>query len=127
MVNEVILNPEGCAKLLQDVRELICEGKIRAEAAAGRELAFTYWNIGKRLLEDSLSENAGYFYSILEDLAETKPTNMYATRLRRLILSWLRPIKLTFTDATSVMSFTPPVRQTRKKCSQTATTSIKSS
>ena len=69
MSNTAVLNTGGYTKLLSDIRKLIDEGKGRVEAAARRELIFTYWNVGKRLLEEDLSGNAGYFISILEDIS----------------------------------------------------------
>ncbi|MCK5180783.1 MAG: thermonuclease family protein [Candidatus Omnitrophica bacterium] len=70
MPKETVLTELRYAKLLADVRRLIEEGKARATRAAGQELLRTYWEIGKRVCEEKLTQNAGYNRSILADLSE---------------------------------------------------------
>lgn len=70
MVKTGILTQSRYSKLLKDIRKLINDGKQRAIAAANTELVRTYWNVGKRISEAGLTDNAGYGQSVLEDLAE---------------------------------------------------------
>jgi endonuclease YncB( thermonuclease family) len=65
-----ILTDTRYKKLLTDLRKVIQEGKRRAEEAAGQVLVETYWEMGKRISEEKLTENAGYGDSILADLSE---------------------------------------------------------
>jgi len=70
MPNTNVLTETQYAKLLKDIRKLIEEGRSRATRAAGQELVQTYWEIGKRMVEAHLTENAGYDVTIVEDLAD---------------------------------------------------------
>lgn len=65
-----LLSPSKYSKLLADIRKLITEGRARVEAAARNELVLAYWQIGKRIDQEGLTENANYGDSVLEDLAE---------------------------------------------------------
>lgn len=65
-----ILTDSRYKKLLLDLRKIILEGKRRAEEAARQELVQTYWEMGKRISREALTENASYGDSILADLAE---------------------------------------------------------
>ena len=65
-----ILTGSRYKKLLTDLRKLIQEGRAGAEQAASQILVQTYWEMGKRINEERLTENAGYGDSILIDLAE---------------------------------------------------------
>jgi len=69
MAEGTVLTKSGYGKLLGDLRRLLEEGKARAEAAARRELVVTYWQVGKRISEEKLTEQAHYGDSVLEDLA----------------------------------------------------------
>jgi endonuclease YncB( thermonuclease family) len=64
-----VLTRSSYTKLLTDLRRLIEEGKRRAKQAAANELVRTYWEVGKRIKEEKLTENAGYGDSIIDDLA----------------------------------------------------------
>lgn len=70
MPETAILTNTRYTKLLKDLKALIQSGKKRAEAAAAQELIQTYWEVGKRISEEKLTENANYGDSILVDLAE---------------------------------------------------------
>ena len=70
MPKNSILTPSRYTKLVKDIRVLIEEGRARATRAANQELVQTYWNVGRRICEEGLTENAGYSQAILEDLAE---------------------------------------------------------
>ncbi len=81
---ETTLTDSRYAKLVADIRKLIEEGQNRAAAAANRILIESYWQIGKRIAEEGLLENAGYGDAVLEDLSEE--LDIDATTLRRCIL-----------------------------------------
>ena len=65
-----VLTKSGYTKLLSDLKQIIEEGKKRAKQAAQQELIQTYWQIGKRIKEEQITQNAGYYYSIIGDLSE---------------------------------------------------------
>jgi len=69
MVESTVLTKSNYTKLLGDLKRLIQEGKARAEQAARQELVVTYWQVGKRIKEEKLTEKAGYGDSVMEDLA----------------------------------------------------------
>ncbi len=81
---ETILTEPRYAKLVADIRKLIEEGQSKAAAAANRLLLQSYWQIGRRIDEEGLLENAGYGEAVLEDLAEE--LDIDSTTLRRCIL-----------------------------------------
>lgn len=81
MPETTLLTDTRYKKLLTDLRQLLEEGRARAEQASGRILIETHWLVGKRLAEEKLTENAGYGESIVEDLAED--LGMDASGLRR--------------------------------------------
>jgi endonuclease YncB( thermonuclease family) len=70
MAETKVLTDSGYKKLLTDLRSVIAEGKRRAARVAGQVLVETYWQVGKRILEEKLSEKANYGDSIVADLAE---------------------------------------------------------
>lgn len=70
MPSTTVLTESGYKKLLTDLRKILEEGRERTQRAAGRELVQTYWELGKRLTEENLTQNAGYGDSVMEDLAE---------------------------------------------------------
>lgn len=65
-----ILTDSRYQKLLTDLRKCLKEGKETAQRAASQILIQTYWQIGKRIAEEELTERANYGDSILVDLAE---------------------------------------------------------
>jgi len=65
-----VLTENKYAKLVKDIRRIIEEGKRRAAQAASQELVVTYWEIGKRITEENLTQNAGYGEAVLADLAD---------------------------------------------------------
>lgn len=76
------MNPEkplseaGYAKLLSDLRKLWETGKAKAQRAVSRQLLQTYWEIGGRIADEKLIENAGYEKAVMERLAEDMRTDM---------------------------------------------------
>ena len=69
-MSQAILSASKYRKLLADVRKIIEVSKVQAVAAANQELVNAYWQIGKRICTEGLTERGGYGDSILEDLAE---------------------------------------------------------
>ena len=65
-----VLSEARYSKLLADIRKLIAEGKARAEEAARNEIVTTYWQIGKRIVEEGLTDNASYGESVIEDISD---------------------------------------------------------
>ena len=65
-----LLSKSEYSKLLSDVRKLIEGGKAQAEEAARNEIVQMYWEIGSRISEEKLTDNASYGDSIIADLAE---------------------------------------------------------
>lgn len=65
----LILSGGKYTKLVLDIRKLLDEGRSKAQSALNRELMRTYWNVGERLAEERLTENAGYGESVMEKLA----------------------------------------------------------
>jgi endonuclease YncB( thermonuclease family) len=65
----MILSGGKYQKLVLDVRKLLDQGRSQAQTALNREVMRTYWNVGKRLALERLSETAGYGQSVMEHLA----------------------------------------------------------
>lgn len=57
-------------KLLLSIEKLIESSKTEVNNIIKTKLAFTYWQIGKMIVEKSLTKNAGYDSLILNDLSE---------------------------------------------------------
>ena len=70
MATKTVLTAARYTKLLADIRRIIEEGKARATRMANEELVRAYWQVGERLIEEKLTENAGYGDAVLEDLSE---------------------------------------------------------
>lgn len=64
------LNKRAYTRLLADLRQLLEEGRVRAEEALGRELIQTYHAVGSRIATEKLTERAGYGSAILAELAD---------------------------------------------------------
>lgn len=88
MTTNITLTKRGYSQLAKDIETLITEGKKRASNAASQELVTTYWEIGKRLSEEVLTENAGYKSAVLDKLA--KEIAIDSTILHRTILFFKR-------------------------------------
>ena len=65
-----VLTEKKYVKLIRDIRGIIEAGKARAAQAVRQELVVTYWEVGKRITEEHLSDQTGYRQAILKDLAE---------------------------------------------------------
>ncbi len=64
------LTPTQYRRLLSDLRALLEAGRERAEVAVAKQLVETYHAIGKRLLEQQLTDNAGYGAATVRHLAD---------------------------------------------------------
>jgi len=56
--------------LLADLRRIVEQGRQRARRAVHQELAATYWEVGRRIVEEGLTDRAGYGEAVLEGLSE---------------------------------------------------------
>lgn len=65
-----VLTESRYAKLVADIRKIIAQGRERIAKAANQELTRVYWEVGRRVSEEGLTEKGGYGESILADLAE---------------------------------------------------------
>ena len=84
MPTKNVLTESRYARLVRDVRKLIEEGKTRAVQAARQELARTYWEIGRRITQEGLTDASGYGDAVLRDISEE--LGMDYTTLVRCIL-----------------------------------------
>ncbi|MBW2730922.1 MAG: thermonuclease family protein [Deltaproteobacteria bacterium] len=73
---ELVLSKRSYNRLLADLRQLLEEGKARAEAALGRELVRTYHGLGQRIIAEELTERAGYGSGILRELGDELNLNL---------------------------------------------------
>ncbi len=64
------LTPAQYRRLLSDLRTLLERGRQRAELAVAQQLVATYHRIGKRLLAQRLTDNAGYGDATVRRLAD---------------------------------------------------------
>ena len=85
--------------LVSDIRNIIEEGRRRAFASAGQIAILTYWNIGRRIVEEEQSGNirAEYGKMLIPDLAE-KLTSEYGSGYGKRNLAYYHKFYLTFND-----------------------------
>ena len=85
--------------LVSDIRNIIEEGRRRAFASAGQIAILTYWNIGRRIVEEEQSGNirAEYGKMLIPDLAE-RLTSEYGSGYGKRNLAYYRKFYLTFSD-----------------------------
>lgn len=85
--------------LLGDIRHIIEEGRKRAYAAAGQISIVTYWNIGKRIVEEEQQgeERAKYGTKLIANLAE-QLTKEFGSGYSARSLSEYRRFYLSFSD-----------------------------
>ncbi|MBW2736457.1 MAG: hypothetical protein JRH20_29065, partial [Deltaproteobacteria bacterium] len=67
--HKITLSQRTYELLVRDLRKLLVDGKLHAEAAAGRELVLTYHALGRRILKAKLTERAGYASALMQRLA----------------------------------------------------------
>ena len=68
--NAAPLSPARYKGLLDDLRRLWKEERMRAERSMARVLLRTYHRLGKRLLKEKLSARAGYGEALIQQLAQ---------------------------------------------------------
>lgn len=85
--------------LIADVRIIIEEGRRHAFAATGQAAIITYWNIGRRIVEEEQQGNAraGYGKGLIPALAD-KLTAEYGSGYGRRNLAYYRKFYLEFSD-----------------------------
>lgn len=65
----VVLTRAQQQRLIKDVRGLLAAGSAAAKQAVDQIALRTYWQVGHRLLRESLTERAGYGTALLTELA----------------------------------------------------------
>ncbi len=65
-----LLDGAGYRRLLSDLRTLLDQGRQRAEQAVAHHLVATYHAIGKRLVDQQLTDHAGYGEATVTRLAD---------------------------------------------------------
>lgn len=85
--------------LVADVRNIIEEGRKRAFSAAGQVAILTYWNVGRRIVEEEQQGNAraDYGKGLIPALAD-KLTAEYGAGYGRRNLAYYRKFYLEFND-----------------------------
>ncbi|WP_106829993.1 PDDEXK nuclease domain-containing protein [Parabacteroides pacaensis] len=85
--------------LVADVRNIIEEGRRRAFAAAGQVAILTYWNVGRRIVEEEQQGNAraDYGKGLIPALAD-RLTVEYGPGYGRRNLAYYRKFYLEFSD-----------------------------
>jgi endonuclease YncB( thermonuclease family) len=126
MTPDKTLSASGYTKLLNDLRSLWEAGKSKAHRAVTHLLLETYWNIGGRLADEQLTQNAGYEKAVMERLAEDMRTDMttlyrciqfhetYSTVPESDFLSWSHfRVLLTLKDPAEREKFTEQAEKNR--------------
>lgn len=87
----------GQELLLNDIRQIIEQGRRQAYAAVNQVVVTTYWNIGKRIVEEEQhgAERAQYGKGIIKNLAEAL-TREYGSGYGRRSLEQYRQFYLSF-------------------------------
>ena len=85
--------------LVADVRNIIEEGRRRAFSAAGQVAILTYWNVGRRIVEEEQQGNAraDYGKNLIPALAD-RLTIEFGTGYGRRNLAYYRKFYLEFSD-----------------------------
>lgn len=85
--------------LLNDIRTIIEQGRKMAYAAAGQAAIATYWNVGRRIVEEEQSgqARAEYGAQLIPMLAE-QLTREYGHGYGRRNLAYYKQLYLTFRD-----------------------------
>lgn len=86
--------------LVSDVRSIIEEGRRTAFAATGKIAIITYWNIGRRIVEEEQQDNtrADYGQRLIPLLAD-RLTAKYGSGYGKRNLAYYRKLYLEFKDA----------------------------
>lgn len=85
--------------LVSDVRSIIEEGRKKAFSVAGKVAILTYWNVGRRIVEEEQQGNsrADYGKKIIPALAESL-TSKYGSGYSKRNLAYYRKFYLEFSD-----------------------------
>jgi endonuclease YncB( thermonuclease family) len=76
MTKAKTLSHSAYASLKNDVARILSQAQSRAKMILSRELAVAYWQIGKRISRDQLTETAGYQQSVITRLSEDLGINV---------------------------------------------------
>ena len=81
--------------LVSDVRSIIEEGRKKAFSVAGKVAILTYWNVGRRIVEEEQQGNsrADYGKKIIPALAESL-TSKYGSGYSKRNLAYYRKCKI---------------------------------
>lgn len=92
-------------KLYNDICGIIERGRQQAYAAVNRSMIDTYWNIGKRIVEEEQQgkERAGYGEEIISNLSR-QLTHRYGKGFSKRYLAYFRRFYLVFPDAQILQS-----------------------
>lgn len=85
MTNKQIIDQKQYQKLQNDISLFLNEARIQMEKASNAILANAYWQIGKRIAKEEMTENSNYKFLILQDLERdlniSKKTLSHALRV----------------------------------------------
>jgi endonuclease YncB( thermonuclease family) len=70
MTKTAVLTDSKYSKLISDLKRIIGQGRKRVKEAVARENVLMYWEVGKRITQEAMTEDAGYAESIYEEIAE---------------------------------------------------------
>ncbi|MBL0360123.1 MAG: thermonuclease family protein [Elusimicrobia bacterium] len=70
------INANAYDRLIKDLRTIWETGKTRARRAIAKEALRTYWEMGGRIAQEQLTENAGYARSVMQRMAKDIKTDM---------------------------------------------------
>ncbi|MBK8871841.1 MAG: hypothetical protein IPN19_12625 [Elusimicrobia bacterium] len=70
------INANAYDRLIKDLRTIWETGKTRARRAIAKEALRAYWEMGGRIAQEQLTENAGYARSVMQRLAKDIKTDM---------------------------------------------------
>ena len=89
----------GYQSLIEDIKDIIASGQREAYNATSKVMVLTYWNIGKRIVEQEQAgkERAEYGTSLLEFLAD-ELTKEYGKSYSQRNLHYFRKFYLYFPD-----------------------------
>lgn len=98
-----IMNNSG---VINDIRKIIEQGRYQAYSAAGQVAITTYWNIGKRIVEEEQQgeERAKYGTHLIAELAE-KLMPIFGNNYNKRNLQHYRKFYIQFPDFEKVYEF----------------------
>ena len=69
---EKVLTTKQYNKLLSDIKSLIESGIDKTNESSNSEVISTYWKIGERINQESLSTKSSYHNSILKEISRAE-------------------------------------------------------